>query len=146
LPTPANRSVTNVERHCLVATAIAESTPMAKTETIEIMRNILRRREMGTWGKTACSVVTAPRQYSAWNDRMLPGVPVRPGAQYQLYSEWLDEALRMGPNEWSHYIHPKTMIKLYGYRYPKWWASCVATRMIGDAEFCRMDAIPDAAK
>jgi hypothetical protein len=130
--------ITPIERHCIVATAIAESTPMAKVETIEIMRNILRRREMGTWGATACAVVTAPRQYSAWNDRMLPGVPAKPGAQYRLYSEWLDEALEAGPSVWSHYIHPKTMVLLYGYRYPKWWAKCVETKMIQDAEFCRM--------
>lgn len=138
-------TATDIERHCIIATAIAEATPNAKAETIEIMRNILRRREMGVWGKTACAVVTAPKQYSAWNDRLLPGVPAKPGAQYRLYSEWLDDALAMGPNPWSHYIHPKTMEMLYGYRYPRWWSACVETKMIGDAEFCRMDAMPKGA-
>ena len=57
---PSAVSATPIERHCIIATAIAESTPYARAETIEIMRNILRRREMGTWGSTACAVVTAP--------------------------------------------------------------------------------------
>jgi hypothetical protein len=130
-------AATPIERHCIIATAIAESTPMAKTETIEIMRNILRRREMGTWGATACAVVTAPRQYSAWNDRMLPGVPAKPGAQYRLYSEWLNEALEAGPNQWSHYYHGKAMRILYGKDAPKWASNCAQTQLIGDATFCR---------
>jgi hypothetical protein len=145
VPTVAT-TVTDIERHCIIATAMAEATPNARGETIEIMRNILRRREMGKWGKTACSVVTAPRQYSAWNDRMLPGVPVKPNELYQIFDRWLDEALKLGPSRWTHYIHPGTMLVLYGKKYPKWWSSCVETEVIWTAEFCRMDDIPKGAR
>lgn len=138
LPTKWSGIVSDIERHCIIATTIAEATPHSRVEVIEIARTILLRRTMEKWGSTACAVVTAPKQFSSWNDRMLPGVPVTPNAQYLRYAAWVEEAIDAGPNEWSHFIHPDTMVLLYGYRYPRWWTDCVETKKIGAAEFCTM--------
>jgi len=130
--------ITPAERHCMVQTAIGEATPGHKAEVIAIMRGMLKRRAMGSWGPTICHVAKAPRQYSTFNNRSMPKKPRKPSKMYRRYSQWADLAVMAGPSRFDHYVHPKTMVKLYGKKYPKWWRACKETRVVGAAKFCRI--------
>lgn len=124
------------DRNCLVQTALGEATAHSKVEAIAIMRNILKRRQMGRWGRTVCQVVKAKAQYSCWSGRKIPGRSK--SAIYRKYDGWASIAIARGPSQYTHYIHPVTLAKLYGKSRPGWWKSCRATSKVGAALFCTM--------
>lgn len=128
---------TAAEKHCMVQTALGEATPGHKAEVIAIMRGMLKRRAMGRWGDL-CGVALAKKQYSTFNNRAMPKKPRKPSKLYRKYSQWADLALIAGPSRFDHYIHPKTMVRLYRKKYPKWWKACKETAYVGAAKFCRM--------
>lgn len=129
---------TTSEKHCMVQTALGEATPGHKAEVVAIMRGMLARRASGRWGNTICSVVKAPRQYSVWNDRKMPGKPKKPGKLYRKYAAWADLALMAGPSRFENYYHGATMKRLYGRSRPYWAKACRETVKIGGATMCRM--------
>jgi hypothetical protein len=137
-PVVRSERLSAAERHCMVQTALGEATPGHKAEVIAIMRGMLARRASGRWGNTICSVVKAPRQYSVWNDRKMPGKPKKPGKLYKRYSQWADVALAAGPSRFKFYWHGKAMRKLYKKPRPYWAKSCVETVKVGGATMCRM--------